>query len=131
MISFMHYKYWIILSLGLLVTACGESKSRTVFDVNSLLCVPRPVPPILNTSQAICFAAYLDNVSKVLLKAQHIAGYKRWKVIAYHDQDDDFWTVQIRSTGNIFPGYRCTLIFTEKGEPKKPNIPMVQCGYNK
>lgn len=131
MTRFIKYKCWIIFSFGLLVSACGEPKSRTVPDVDSLLCEPRPKPPILNTSQAICFAAYLNNVSNVLLKAQHMAGYKGWKVIAYRDQEDEFWTVHFRSAGKTFPGYLCTLIFTEKGIAIKPDISMIQCGYNK
>lgn len=47
----------------------------SILKNDSLLCVPRPKPPIFNTSNAIYFAVYLDNVSNMLLKAQHAAGY--------------------------------------------------------
>lgn len=130
-IYFRGCKCWILLTFGLLVTSCVESRVKTFPDANSLLCKPKPLPPVLTYSKAICFAAYIDNVKNLLQNAQRSARYEGWKVIAYSEEVDRSWKVQIRSAGKIFPSYRCTLSFTEKGEPISPNTPIVQCGYKK
>lgn len=124
-------KFWVVFTFGLLVTSCVESSVKTFTDTNSLLCKPKPLPPILTYSEAICFSAYIDNVKNLLLNAQRSARYEGWKVIAYSEKEDHSWKVQIRSAGKVFPSYRCTLSFTEKGESISPNIPIVQCGYKK
>ncbi|NOR72009.1 MAG: hypothetical protein GQ532_20390 [Methylomarinum sp.] len=130
-IIFKTRKCWIVFTFGFLFTSCVESNVKTYPDVNSLLCKPRPIPPILTNSEAICFAAYIDKVKNLLLNAQHSAGYEGWKVIPHREEMGRSWKVQVRSTGKIFPSYRCTLSFTEKGESISPNIPIVQCGYKK
>jgi hypothetical protein len=129
--SFKNCQFIIVFTLGLFAASCSKASVSTFPDVNSLLCEPKPNPPILAAEDAICFAAYIENVQVFLSTAQKTARYGGWKVIVQNEQIDGTWKVQIHSTGKILPSYSCILSFNEMGGPISSVIPLVQCGYNK
>lgn len=129
--SFKNCQFLIVVALGLFAASCSKASVSTFLDVNSLLCKPKPKPPILAAEDAICFAAYIENVQVFLSTAQKTARYSGWKVIVQNEKIYSTWKVQIHSTGKILPSYSCILSFNEMGGPISSEIPLVQCGYNK
>jgi hypothetical protein len=129
--GFKNCQFLLVFSLGLFAASCSKASISTFPDVNSLLCKPKPNPPILTAEDAICFAAYIENVQVFLSAAQKTARYSGWKVIMRNEPIDSAWKVQIRSIGKILPSYSCVLSFNELGGPINSETPIVQCGYNK
>lgn len=114
--------------LGLMTVSCTNANSTAFPDVESILCVPSPKPPITTSADAICFAAYVNGAADSLRSAQKQAKYDGWIADGRRGQDFDGWVVHIRSTGTILPSYVCTLSFSENGSfvSKEP-----MCHYNK
>lgn len=110
-----HCTGWAIILGALLAMSCTRVNSNTFPDVDSILCVPKPKPPITTSEDAICFAAHVDGIADSLRSAQKQAKYDGWTAEARRSQDFNGWEVRIRSMGKILPSYVCTLSFTENG----------------
>jgi len=111
-----------------LALSCANANSVDFPDVESILCVPPPKPPISTNSDAICFAAHVDGVADSLRSAQKQAKYDGWISEARRSQEFNGWEVTLRSTGKILPSYVCKLFFTENG--RLVNVAPI-CGYTK
>ena len=121
---------WIVTAviLGGLAMSCSNSNADTFPDVDSMLCVPKPKPPISTSADAICFAAYVDGVADSLRAAQQESRYiNGWMVKARRGKDFNGWEVHIHSKG-MLPPYVCTLSFTENGSLMNEGT---LCGYKK
>ena len=126
----MHRWRWIVTAIIFwgLAMSCSNSNTNTFPDVDAMLCVPKPKPPISTSADAICFAAYVNGVAVSLRAAQHQAKYDGWTVKVRREQDFNGWEVRIHSKGKILPAYVCTLSFTENGSlVKRESL----CGYKK
>lgn len=121
---------WIVTTviLGGIAISCSNSNANTFPNVDAMLCVQKPTPPILTSADAICFAAYVDGIADSLRAAQQQAKYDGWTVKVRRGQDFNGWEVRIYSKGKILPAYECTLSFTENGSlANREQL----CGYKK
>jgi hypothetical protein len=115
-----------ILFAGLTM-ACSRSDADIFPDVDAMLCVPKPQPPLLKSAEAVCFATYVDGVADSLRAAQQQANYDGWMAKARRGQDFNGWEVRIQSRKR-FPVFICKISFTEDGNLMYQGLP---CGFNK
>lgn len=114
--------------LGGIAISCSNSNANTFPNVDAMLCVPKPEPPILTSADAVCFAAHVDDIADSLRAAQQQAKYDGWSIKVRRVKSFNGWEVRIHSMGKILPAYICTLSFTESGCIVQPG-PL--CGYKK
>lgn len=118
----------IVIVFLSLTMSCFNSNDNNFQNVDEMLCLPKPKPPISSSEEAICFAAYINGVAESLRSAQQQAKYDGWTVKVCRGEDFNGWKVDIHSKGKILPSYVCKLSFTENGELLNQEP---QCGYKK
>jgi hypothetical protein len=112
-----------------LPTGASTSPSR---ELQSLLSVPKPTPPIRTEIDAVHSAVHVKGVAASLRNAQKQASYKGWVANAERNPGDGAWDVHIRSTGTILPSYSCRVSFTDLGQLiKRSGGALIDCRYAK